>query len=142
MEIDYTPELVIQAIESASKHGIKLEHGRPNPGVGNCAFESVIYNITDRKEFSKHQKVMLHPSEARPVWVCELQTIIEKDYPYMIPDNLQNGNPEELWNKLKQDGVYEVELMGDLMLNAISRGCKKGFLFSIQQKQQQVPSML
>ena len=117
-----------QAIESASKHGIQLVHGRANPGLGNCAIESVLFNIADRKEFTDNQKVLLHPKEARPLWVCELQTIIETDYSDLIPDNINNGNTEELWDKLKQDGAYEIELMGDLMLNAISRGCRKRLL--------------
>ena len=32
------------------------------------------------------------------------------------------------WDKLKEEGVYEIDLMGDLMLHAISRGCKKVIL--------------
>ena len=128
IEIDYTPDMVNQAIESASKHGIQLVHGRANPGLGNCAIESVLYNIADRKEFTDNQKVLLHPLEARPLWVCELQTIIETNYSDLIPDNINNGNTEELWDKLKQDGAYEIELMDDLMLNAISRGCRKRLL--------------
>ena len=40
--------MILRAIESAKKHGIRLEHGSPNPGLGDCAFEAVIQNNNDR----------------------------------------------------------------------------------------------
>ena len=38
-------------INSARKHNIRLEPGRENSGDGNCAYQSVIFNINDRKCF-------------------------------------------------------------------------------------------
>ena len=36
-------------INSARKHNIRLEPGRGNSGDGNCAYQSVIFNINDRE---------------------------------------------------------------------------------------------
>ncbi len=36
--------MISRAIENARKHGIKMEHGSPNPGVGDCAFEAIVQN--------------------------------------------------------------------------------------------------
>ena len=120
-------EMVNKAIASAWRQNkIELEHGSPNPGVGNCAFESVIYNINDREVFQ--QKVNMSPLDARRMWVTELQTAIEAYYPNEIPDNIPGFNAQESWDKIKEEGVYEIDLMGDLMLHAISRGCKKVLL--------------
>ena len=43
--------MISRAIENARKHGIKLEHGSPNPGVGDCAFEAIVQNNNDRHCF-------------------------------------------------------------------------------------------
>ena len=122
------PEIVARAIRSASRHNIQLMQGRRNPGLGNCSIESTIYNIEDRREFTSDQKVKLHPKEARQVWLTELQTAIESNYPDVIPTNIPNFNVNKLWDKLKEDNVYEIDLLGDLMMNAISRGSKKRIL--------------
>ncbi len=122
-------EMVEKAKRSAWRQNkIELEHGTPNPAAGNCSFDSVLYNIRDRQEFPR--KEQMSPQEARQVWVTELQTTIETNYPGAIPDTW-NGQPvhaAESWDKLKEDGVYEIDLFGDLMLHAISRGCKKVIL--------------
>ena len=61
--------MISRAIVSAVKHGIQLEHGSPNPGVGDCAFEAVIQNNNDRRCFSEKFPVVtlfachLHSSE-------------------------------------------------------------------------------
>ena len=40
--------MISRTIVSAKKHGINLKHGSSNPGTGDCAFESTIFNINDR----------------------------------------------------------------------------------------------
>ena len=40
--------MISRTIFSAKKHGINLKHGSSNPGTGDCAFESTIFNINDR----------------------------------------------------------------------------------------------
>jgi hypothetical protein len=126
--MDYVPELVTQGKRSAARHGVRMEHGTPNEARGNCTYESVISNINDREDFSPDQKIELDPKQARVEWVTELQTAIAADYPDIIPDNVPDFNAEELWDKVKQDGVYEIPLIGDLVLNAIARGAKKVLL--------------
>ena len=121
-------DIVIKAILSAHRHGIQMAPGTPNPGQGNCAFEAVIFNINDRKEFKDNQKVYIHPKEARPLWIVELQTAIEANDPNFYVDNIPGVNTEDLWDQLKRDGIYEVEFVGDLLLHAIARGSKKTIL--------------
>ena len=127
-DVANTLEIVAKCKCSARRHDIELVHGRENEAKGNCAIDSSVFNIADRKEFTADQKVTMHPKEARQVWVTELQTVIESDYPDIIPDNIPNFNAEECWNELKQDRVYEIPLIGDLLIHAISRGSKKVIL--------------
>ena len=47
-------QMISRAIVSGQKHGIKLKHGSPNPGLGDCAFESIIQNNNDRQCFREH----------------------------------------------------------------------------------------
>ena len=69
-------------------------------------------------------------------WVTELEEAITKDYPDIIPDNLDPDlSPMENqqliksgWEKLKKDGVYEIDFFGDLLMQAISRGSRKQIL--------------
>ena len=127
-DVANTLEIVAKCKCSARRHDIELVHGRPNEAIGNCSIDSSVFNIADRKEFTADQKVTMHPKEARQVWVTELQTVIESDYSDIIPDNIPNFNAEECWNELKQDRVYEIPLIGDLLIHAISRGSKKVIL--------------
>ena len=45
--------MISRAIMSARNHGIALKPGSPNPGTGDCAFESVIQNNNDKSCFSE-----------------------------------------------------------------------------------------
>ena len=40
--------MLSRAIISGQKHGIQLKKGSSNPGLGDCAFESVTQNNNDR----------------------------------------------------------------------------------------------
>ena len=44
-----TNKVTLMGINSAKKHNIELEPGRENSGDGNCSYQSVIFNINDRK---------------------------------------------------------------------------------------------
>ena len=37
--------MIKRAISSGRKHGVNLEPGSSNPGLGDCAFEAVIQNV-------------------------------------------------------------------------------------------------
>ena len=84
------PCMVTYAIRSADKHGIKLSQGRPNAASGNCLFESILYNINDRHEYSYYEKINISVQEARVLWITQLQSIIDENYPFLIPDYLQD----------------------------------------------------
>ena len=40
--------MVKGTISNAKYHVISLQHGKPNLGLGDCAIESVIFNINER----------------------------------------------------------------------------------------------
>ena len=46
--------MIDRDIPSAKKHGIDLSPGRLNQATGNCAFESAIFNVNDRKCFKEN----------------------------------------------------------------------------------------
>ena len=62
--------MVLWAISSGEKHGIKLCHGTSNPGMGNCAFESVISNCNDRQCFQEN--LPMSADYYRRIWVTDM----------------------------------------------------------------------
>ena len=62
--------MISRAISSGRKHGVNLEHGSSNPGLGDCAFEAVIQNNNDRKCFK--EKFPLAISYYRRIWVTDM----------------------------------------------------------------------
>lgn len=91
IEGDDVNDPVALSIKSAKRHGIQIIHGKENDAAGNCAIESVIYNIQERSEFSGSQKVAISIQEARELWVTLLETTMERDYPELIPHNIPRG---------------------------------------------------
>ena len=63
--------MIKRAVRSADKHGIQLSPGRRNPGSGNCAFESAIFNVNDRQCFK--EKFPLSVDHYRRVWVTDMK---------------------------------------------------------------------
>ena len=117
-------ELIRQAIKNAKAHGINLNQGRLNKSDGNCAFDSVIYNINDRPCFK--EKLHLESFVYRQIWVTELEDVSKK-YP-MLGTGYTAEEKKEHWNCLKHSGVYEVDFFGDFVLYAIAMGCHKDIL--------------
>ena len=65
-----TDQMVKRAIASASKHGINLKPGTPNPGTGDCAFEAVIQNNNDRPCFrEKYERTV---DWYRQIWATDM----------------------------------------------------------------------
>ena len=62
--------MISRVISSSRKHGVNLEHGSINPGLGDCAFESVIQNINLRQCF--REKFPLAISYYRRIWVTDM----------------------------------------------------------------------
>ena len=62
--------MISRAISSGRKHGVNLQPGSSNPGLGDCAFESVIQNNNDRQCF--REKYPLSISNYRRIWVTDM----------------------------------------------------------------------
>ena len=116
-------ELMIgRAVASAKKHGINLRHGRSNPGVGDCAFEAVIYNINDRSDFK--EKLPMSIDWYRRTWSIDMANrTIHSDF-----NTLTNQEWLAGWKDMQSTGTYERGIFGDLMLPGIACGTRKYFL--------------
>ena len=55
--------MIRRAIVSAGRHGINITAGSPVPASGNCAFESVLFNVNDRSCFER--KLLCSPDYYR-----------------------------------------------------------------------------
>ena len=62
--------MISRAINSGNKHGINLTHGKSNPGLGDCAFEAVIFNNNERHCFTN--KFPLSIDTYRQIWVKDM----------------------------------------------------------------------
>jgi hypothetical protein len=63
--------MVDRAISSAKKHGINLFPGRLNQAKGDCAFESAIFDVNDRKCFEEKYRLAVH--YYRQIWVTDMK---------------------------------------------------------------------
>ena len=117
-----TAIMISRSIESAKKHGIKLKHGSPNPGMGNCAFEAVIQNVNDRLQFKEKFKMSI--DWYRRTWTTDManRTI------YTEYNILTNKEWLEGWKEMQIPGTYERGIFGDLMLPGIACGIRKYLL--------------
>ena len=113
-----------RAIASGRRHGINLIQGRSNLAMGDCAIESVIYNINDRPSFPhKYNQTVDY---YRRIWMTDMQNKALDDHTW----NLGYTN-KELWEgfeEMKKPGVYERGVFGDLLLPAIAVGVHKNIL--------------
>ena len=99
--------------------------------------QATVFNINDRPEFEESQKIKLSIYDCRVFWVSELEEVMTSDYSHMMTDTFNNlkMGPAELkkyiqqqWNRLRTDGVYEIDYFGDLLMQAVARGTKKKIL--------------
>ena len=67
---DERSTLISRAITSARHHGINLTPGSPNPGTGDCAFESVIQSNNERQCF--REKFPLSINTYRQILVTDM----------------------------------------------------------------------
>ena len=116
------PGMVDIAIKNAARHGIRLHHGVPNLGNGNCIFESVIDNINTRQCFA--ESLNGDPDTFRRVWLDETEELV-----FRFTGGL--GKSEESfrknWNILKCSRGYEYDL-GDFVLPAVAHCTRKDIL--------------
>ena len=111
--------MVQAAITSASKHGIKLKQGTPNPGTGDCSFEAVIQNNNNRTCY--REKYEMSINWYRSIWATDMANRA-RHTPYNIFTDQQW---QEGWAEMMIPGIYERGLFGDLMLAGIACGIKK-----------------
>ena len=115
--------MMLRALGSAKKHGIDVLPGTRNAADGNCAIESVMYNIIERDCFSD-----LMPFSAdyyRRIWMTDFKNRTVNDPTWNVFSSKQW---EEGWEELTESGVYERDLFGDLMMFAIACGVRKVIL--------------
>ena len=62
--------MISRAIRIARHHGINLKPGSSNPGLGDCAFESVVQNNNDRMCYT--EKFPLPINTYRQIWVTDM----------------------------------------------------------------------
>ena len=120
-----TNKVTLMGINSAKKHNIELEPGRENSGDGNCSYQSVIFNINDRKCFNTH--LPMSPDFYRRVWTIDfMNKILDQKIPWnpgMTSQEIQDG-----FQEVMETGVYERNFFGDMMMPGIACGIKKRIL--------------
>ena len=107
--------MISRAISSGQKHGIKLKHGTSNPGLGDCAFESIIQNINDRSCF--REKLPLPINYYRRMWATDMGNRTASTA-WNIYSSQQDWLDE--WKQMTVPGTYERGIFGDLMLPGIA----------------------
>ena len=116
MEIE-RQRMVKGAILSAKYHGISLQHGKPNPGLGDCAIESVIFNINERHCYQ--HKFPLSINYYRRMFVTDMANrTVDSAWNTMSNQEWFNG-----WREIMQPGIYERGIFGDLLLQATAIAC-------------------
>ena len=112
-------QMIARAISSGRFHGINLRHGRGNPGLGDCAFESILQNNNDRSCFTS--KYTLDVQVYRRIWSTDMAN--------RTVDSAWNTVGSQAWYKgwkeMSMPGAYERGIFGDLMLPGIACGIKK-----------------
>jgi hypothetical protein len=114
---------VKRAVASAGRHGINLTAGSPVPASGNCAFESVIFNVNDRSCFE--EKLSFSPDYYRRIWMTNMKNRTHDDDTWNI---YSESEWEEGGNSMMEGGIYERDFFGDLMLLGIACGSRKVIL--------------
>ena len=114
--------MVKGAISNAKHHGISLQHGKPNPGLGDCAIESVIFNINERSCYQ--YKYPMSINYYRRIFVTDMANrTVNSAWNTLSRNEWLNG-----WREMLEPGTYERGIFGDLMLPGIACGVKKYML--------------
>ena len=114
--------MISRAISSGRKHGVNIQHGSSNPGLGDCAFESVIVNNNNRQCFK--EKYPLSISYYRRIWAADMASrTVDTDWNILSKQEWMKG-----WEEMMIPGTYERGIFGDLMLPGIACGIRKFLL--------------
>ena len=119
-----TKLMLSRAVASSRRHGINLVPERLNPASGNCSFEAVLFNNNDRSCFD--DKYTFSVDYYRRIWMTDMEARVldnnEWNCGYTATE-LKAGFAE-----VKESGVYERGLFGDLILPGIAVGVHKRIL--------------
>ena len=88
---------------------LSLKPGTINNADGECLWESLMYNITQRQCIKHYTKETPRQLKQRSINNAQKDTELKK-LPF-IPEN----TTEEEWNHIRKDKIYETEL-GDLCI--------------------------
>ena len=114
--------MISRAIRSARHHGINLKPGTSNPGLGYCAFESVVQNNNDRMCYT--ERFPLSINTYRQIWVTDMANrTVDSDWNIYSRQEWLMG-----WQRMLVPGTYEMGIYGDLMLPGIACGIRKYLL--------------
>jgi len=112
------------AIQIGAKMGVQLVGGTPVKASGNCLIESVKGNIEERDIFDI--KLAESSLELRLKSAVEGERVIGES-PYRIEDYNEDEWAQG-WNLLKNEGIWDVEYFGDLMIIALAHYIHKNIL--------------
>ena len=116
--------MIKSAIRTAKRLGLSLQEGAMVEATGNCLLEAVRGNIEDREVFSK--KIEETVNELRLAAAEEGEKVIGCS-PYRIED----FSEEEWaagWDRLRYEGVWDIDYFGDLMIIALAHFINKNIL--------------
>ena len=123
--VETQDDIFARAIASARKHNIDIIPGRKNLAVGNCSYESVIYNINDRPCFT--EKLPMTPDYYRRIWTTDMmnKTLDRTSSwnPGYTAEQVLNG-----FNMMMESGAYAEPFFGDMMMAGIDCGVRKRVL--------------
>jgi len=112
------------AIKIGAQMGISLRGGTPVKASGNCLIESIKGNVDERDIFD--EKLNESPIELRIKSVLEGEKVIGES-PYRIED-YDDAEWAKGWNQLKNEGIWDVEYFGDLMIIALAHYIRKNIV--------------
>ena len=93
--------MVVRAVSSARKHGIKLKPGTPTAADGNCAFEAATSNLNDRECFD--ESLSQSADFYRRIWMTDMKNRTVNDQTWNI---YSNSEWEAGWTEMLKSGVY------------------------------------
>ena len=114
-------ELFQRAISNAARHGLNLKPGLVNNMDGNCLWESLMYNITQRQCIKHKNKET--PRQLKQRSLDNAQKDAELKKLPCIPED----TTEEDWTNIRKDKVYETDL-GDICIMFAARALKRNIL--------------
>lgn len=112
------------AVKIGARMGVQLRGGTPVRASGNCLIESIKGNIDERDIFN--EKLNESSIELRLKSALEGEKVIGES-PYRIED-YNDVEWAQGWNLLKNEGIWDVEYFGDLMIIALAHYIHKNIL--------------